>query len=360
MSAEERDYWANPYLRMLSTPLRHCLVSKRYLPKAFLLRMVPVRLPTPLLGKPTQILVGDELEHPSVKTRKPGTGHYVTCWRTAVEQLNQRGYYKRFSSNVVMHSWLTRQIGHLLRVRVLQELHVLERVIRRNPSGSNSATLLRRLTRAEWKQLKSSGVVPCDNAVAVLVVPPLNKDPKTKIRPGPSVATTPPPLKEDGEEMESIHPALPLSVMLQTSAKENHESSIDIPYLLPSPKVPLYNAISLFPWRSQRAALHVALQRILKVERGARFGERSRKLARKSYSSAPDSTSKMNDISSNKRAWTRGDNKGSHAFLLCSDAKSLMRADTVPLAIALWRVRIWEGAGWEDSGTTTGGWTLSS
>ena len=39
----------------------------------------------------------------------------------------------------------------------------------------------------------------------------------------------------------------------------------------------------------------------------------------------------------------------SHAFILFSNARTVVRADTVPLAIALWRVRMWEGEGFEES-----------
>jgi len=48
-------------------------------------------------------------------------------------------------------------------------------------------TLIRRLTRAEWKSIKSTGVIPYGNAVAVVVAPPLNRDPTTKMRPQTSV-----------------------------------------------------------------------------------------------------------------------------------------------------------------------------
>ena len=46
----------------------------------------------------------------------------------------------------------------------------------------------------------------------------------------------------------------------------------------------------------------------------------------------------------------KGDQKACHAFLVCSDEETLLRGDTVPLAIALWRIRIWE-QGLEDSGS---------
>ncbi|EED80769.1 predicted protein [Postia placenta Mad-698-R] len=88
MSEEERRYWASPYLRMLSTPLRRCFATKRYLPRV---RLAPVRLPGPLAGKATQILVPDGVEHPRFKPRKVGQGHYVLCWKAIIETLAERG-----------------------------------------------------------------------------------------------------------------------------------------------------------------------------------------------------------------------------------------------------------------------------
>ncbi|KZP31418.1 hypothetical protein FIBSPDRAFT_944955 [Athelia psychrophila] len=55
--------------------------------------------------------------------------------------------------------------------------------------------------------------------------------------------------------------------------------------------------------------------------------------------------------------WTRGDKKASHAFLLCADEKTANRADMTAVAIALWRIRMWEGAGWEDWGKAAKGQT---
>ena len=59
-------------------------------------------------------------------------------------------------------------------------------------------------------------------------------------------------------------------------------------------------------------------------------------------------------------ARAKGDAKASHAYVVFSDAQSVLRADTVPLAVALWRVRLWEGGGW-DAGASArrvgaGGW----
>ena len=99
-------------------------------------------------------------------------------------------------------------------------------------------------------------------------------------------------------------------------------------------KVPLYNGVSLFPSRTQRVALHEWLCKLLMIERRARWRQHG-----------PASTSEPD----NNRSVTQKPNRfASPAFLLLSGAETVLRADTVPLAIALWRLRMWDEDGsWE-------------
>jgi len=349
MNSEERVLWSSPYLRMLATPLRQCYVSKRYLPKAFLIRIRPARLPASSTMKGSPIIVPSNLEHPSFRPHQGGVGTYVICRKTAVEQLSERMLHKRLVQNGKIHQWISQQIGHQLRVRVLQELSVLANHLRRRSRGAKDTPLIRRLTRAEWSQVKSSGILPIEDAVAVLVVPPLNRNPTTKARPEPTMSSAPPvgdaPIKD-------IHPSLPVATMLVAGSIEASDETPDaLSSVLPQHKVPLYNGVSLFPSASQRAALHASLLRLLTIERQARYKEQAWKTTIVQGSNGPQSAGneKTNETSSSRR-----DQKSSHAFLIRSNAKTLSRADTVPLAIALWRVRIWEGEGWD--GIDGGGW----
>jgi hypothetical protein len=243
-----------------------------------------------------------------------------------------------------MHSLLGSHIGHLLRVRVLQELELLADRLQTRPQGSEDTTLIRRLTRAEWKSIKSTGVIPYENAIAVVVVPPLNRNPITKMRPEASVNTI--SVEQDGSNdlPAPPRPLPPLSTLHPIVEPSDYD---DLPDYLPSSKVPLYNGITLFPSRSQRTALHVRLTRLLLVERRARYREHGR----------PESPETLESTEPKDR-WARGDQKASHAFLLCSDAKTARRADMAATAIALWRIRMWEGAGWEEYGDTRSGWEL--
>lgn len=228
---------------------------------------------------------------------------------------------------------------------MLQELELLADKLQHQPQGSQDAPLIRRLTRAEWKSIKATGIIPYENAVAVVVVPPLNRNPITKTRPEPSVdagasdedTTTDQPIKH--------RPLPPLSALHPTSEPPLHEDVF--PGHLPSSKIPLYNGLSLFPLRSQRAALHARLTRLLLVERRSRYREHGRL----------ETSETLSEVDA-KNKWVKGDQKASHAFLLCSDEKTVKRGDMAATAIALWRVRMWEGAGWEEYGGGNNGWEL--
>lgn len=244
-----------------------------------------------------------------------------------------------------MHSLLGDHIGHLLRVRVLQELELLSGRLRTKPQGAEDATLIRRLTRAEWKSIKATGIIPYESAVAVIVVPPLNRNPVTKAGIVADFNT-----KNEGPFITvPSHPQRPLPPLstIHTIA-ENPMFDDVIPDCLPSSKVPLYNGLSLFPSGSQRASLYDRLTGLLSVERHARYREHGR---------PAEPTTPRDEESRDK--WKRGDQKASHAFLLCSDEKTAMRADMAAVAIALWRIRMWEGAGWEEyGGASQKGWEL--
>lgn len=244
-----------------------------------------------------------------------------------------------------MHSLLSDHVAHLLRVRVLQELELLADSLQSRPQGSEDTTLVRRLTMAEWNIIKSKGVIPYNNAVAVVVVPPLNRDPTTKIRPKASVDAAAIQQDISTDHHASPYPLPPLSTLYPITKPSYYDN---LPNYLPSSKVPLYNGVSLFPSRSQRAALHARLTRLVSIERRARYREHRSKKSATPQSIEPRDKS------------AKGNQKASHAFLLLSDEKTVLRADTVATAIALWRVRMWEGAGWEEFGGGRSGWEFRS
>lgn len=228
-----------------------------------------------------------------------------------------------------VHALLAVQIGHLLRTRVLQELDLLVARIRAVPSNLASNIILRQMSRAEWKTMKETGVIPWKGAVCVLVVPPLNKNPRTGERPKPHSSAGPPPEVEDPlAERKSLPPLPPLSTLYcadpstDNSRLESEGSKNDF---LPQHLIPLYNGLALFPSATQRAALYEKLRWL-----------------RHSFSQGLEGRQKT-------QATPKGDErKTSHAFVLIASEETVKRADSVPLAIALWRVRMWEGGGWAD------------
>ncbi|TFY61270.1 hypothetical protein EVG20_g7120 [Dentipellis fragilis] len=330
MSEMERVWWANPYLRMLSSPIRKCVVTSKQLPSDFLIRMSPRRLPSPRVGRNTYAMLPDGLEHPKFKQRYSGNAYYASCRQAAVDEIIPRGVSRLFHQHYTVLPSLGPYIGHLLRLRVLQELELLGNRLQYKKRNSEHIPVLRRLTRVEFKDIKETGVIPFDHAVAVLVVPPLNRDPVHKDRPTPNKTSFP----DDEAQQKSTptRPSPPLSTLYPVAQDNDYD---DLPDTVSSPKVPLYNGISLFPSRPQRAALHKLLTRLLKVEYLN---------IRKTKTKSPHRT-----------PWVRtsGDDKASHAFLLCSSPNNLERADAAPLAIALWRLRMWEGKPWR---TEVGTW----
>jgi len=209
---------------------------------------------------------------------------------------------------------------------VLQELELLSESLRCAPQGSLENTVFRRVTRAEWAEIKTSGRIPQPGAVALLVVPPLNHKETSNGR-------------DSDESPSRTRINLPPLSLLHGTRIEDHEG-VRPEALLSTPQVPLYNGLALFPCRSMRWKLYRSFQKALLIERRARWrqGGPSRGAER-----SLDSGAKV----------VR--DQASHAYLLRSDENTVWRADSVPLAIALWRVRIWEGQGWEGDMGNYGG-----
>lgn len=240
-------------------------------------------------------------------------------------------------------------ITHLLRLRVLQELELLIVRLRwhnrwqSHDLSSSPTPVLRRLTRAEFQHVRETGCIPFSGAIAVIVVPPVNRDPKTKERLKPHNSALPEsPLTMGKGASPPKRPLPPASVLLPVYPPRLHDQGDGVevlPDLLSTPNVPLYNGVPLFPTKPTRAALHKLLCELLAVDARARYYR-------------PRATKRDDEAGKSEKVKVKGDQKASHAFLLCSSAETLARADAVPLAIALWRLRVWSGEPWtEENGT---------
>jgi hypothetical protein len=238
------------------------------------------------------------------------------------------------SAEIKLPSSLPDYISHLLRLRILQELELLAARLQACPQGAEESPLLRRLTSNEFSAVRAGQPLEDPDAVAVLVVPPLSRDPTTKTRPVPNASPLPPKLSsKEVQPMTRNGDPLPLSTMCYAVLPKDYEGSPDV---ITPMKVPFYNGVVLFPSKPQRAALHERLSKVLLVERRARWRQHG-----------PVSTPESGDGRPTARQTRRLNEEPSPAFLLRSGAKTVLRADTVPLAIALWRLRMWEGDSWE-------------
>jgi hypothetical protein len=246
---------------------------------------------------------------------------------------------RKISQHLTVAPLLSVRIGHQLRLRVLQELELLTKRLAASPLDDPAAMVLRRLTRSEWNVVRQTDSIPHKDAVALMVVPPVNRNPETKEKPQPSAQLDIADIVQiDTDNSETSPRRLPPLSILHPITDDGLSSP-----LLPNAQAPLYHGLSLFPARPQRAALHKALCKLLKTERRARLH------------ALPVPGSSEHE----KSPRVRGDAKGSHAFLLCSNQHTAKRADVVPLAIALWRLRMWEGQAY-GSAVETSHWEVDA
>ncbi|KAI0082554.1 hypothetical protein K474DRAFT_535434 [Panus rudis PR-1116 ss-1] len=358
MTVQERLWHSDPYLRMLSSPVRSCMFSRRRMPTDFMVRVSVMKVLGSRASRTSICLFPDGLEHPRWATRRMGVGWYIMCRKEVVLAMVNKGIWEGKS----IPSSLASQIDHLLRIRVLQELDWLADQARIRPRNAETAPVLRRLTREEWQEFKRTGVIPHKSAVAVIVVAPVNKNPVTKERPAPHESPMPPPERNNSSEgSPSPERTFPLVTLHPTSAEEPEDGSgSGFRVTLPNPRIPVYNGAPLFPNAFMRRALHQKLNNLLFVERRARYNERRKAIRRKNFQKdnqnsdvAPSATTETDehkgDPENTETTHSKERTKMSHAYLLYSNSDTLLRGDTVPLAKALWRLRLWEGLGWSES-----------
>ena len=273
------------------------------------------------------VAVPDGLQHTKFTARRAGRATHILCSRELINYTSTKEWRQAFGLVRIHapHPNLIDYISHLLRLRVLQELELLAEQLECShqtfKASHDLQPILRRLTRREWKQLKETDIVPFSDAVAVLVVPPLNKNPVTGQTPEPSMSASPIP-----SNMKPRNDLPPLSSLLLSRNEPDCFVAGNLPDLMSTYRIPLYNGLALFPNEHQRAALHALLLRILAAER-------------RLYQSTIDA--KGNDFEGKGQAL--GDEKHSHAFLLSSNSNLIRRGDVSPVAIALWRIRMFEG-----------------
>lgn len=320
MSLAERGFSSNPYIRMLSSPLRQCILTGKYLPTDFMIRLAILQTSNDISAQPRAILLPDGLEHPRYRRRSSGRGCYIMCHKQAIHACIHGKKLKRIPTTVKSHSLLSEQLVSQLRNRVLQELDLLADRLRCTPQKSRETFVVRKLTRSEWNDIKSSGRLSHPGAVAILIVPPVQK--RTLL-----CAQEPRDYQQSSlSPLCEIYP----NILIPNSSFADSQ-----PPLSPN-IIPVYNGVALFPLPSLRHELHQKLQMVLTVERKARWRQK--------------------EASFSKPIMDKDKQKSSHAYVIFADHDTVQRSDSVPLTIALWRLRLWEGFGWNSSRGDYGGW----
>ncbi|KAI0832567.1 hypothetical protein BC628DRAFT_1310240 [Trametes gibbosa] len=91
MTKEERSFHANPYLRMLGSPLRQCFQTGWLLPRELMIRMTPMRLPGGSSERPVCTFLPSGLEHPAFSRFQGGRSSYLLCYKPVVDFVRRKG-----------------------------------------------------------------------------------------------------------------------------------------------------------------------------------------------------------------------------------------------------------------------------
>ncbi|KAE8215709.1 hypothetical protein CF327_g1065 [Tilletia walkeri] len=137
---EERHWEANPWMHMLSSPLRRCCVSKSVLPTDLLLCFKQASVTRPGTSIAKTYILPDRILHTKFAMIKPGKGIWVLSSKSMIDEFLQTCAYRRQSSTGEPPEHLMEMINHQLRQRVLQEAELLTEKV----SGSGIRSSLTR------------------------------------------------------------------------------------------------------------------------------------------------------------------------------------------------------------------------
>ncbi|GJJ07286.1 hypothetical protein Clacol_001486 [Clathrus columnatus] len=289
-------------------------------PYHFMIRLTILQVSSSRINRSYAALFPKGRGHHCERNNNYGRGYYILCYKHALEAcISGEKKLRRVPYQIKIHSLLAEQIGHQLRNRVLRELDLLAERLRCSPQKAREVPILRKLTRIEWEEVKVSGRISQPGAVAVLIVPPVQKSTLSQIQ------------ERDFKGLP-LHPLSKLYLCCNTPIPD---SSPALHTLQPLNMVPLYNSVALFPSPHLRHQLRQRLQALLTVERKARWRE------------TPTNSHGNLEM------------KSSHAYILFSDHHTIQRSDSTSLAIALWRLRLWEGQGWDASNGHYNGWVAN-
>ncbi|KAG8690162.1 hypothetical protein FRC09_012105 [Ceratobasidium sp. 395] len=299
MSDEEFACWSNPFLRMLSSPLRMCVLTKRYAPIDHLIRVTATLLPspdTPISSSTPAYITPTDIHHPRYATRPEGTGAYIACSRRSIPLLLGRGRHRGIFPGAEIHSLLEDQITVGLQARCAEEAELLAARIKSSPIQQSAplGLAVRRLTAVEYEVALRDGTISDSSVSAVLVVPKFDEAPDSGT------------VQKTGLLLR--RPSLPSSSISGST------------FGLAAARVPIFSGLDMIQDTSLRGRLRKSLDQALSAERKALQSARSRIPEIQAFMSLPYEP------------------KARDAYALCASR----RTDTVPLVIALWRLRMWD------------------
>ncbi|KAG8840855.1 hypothetical protein FRC20_005383 [Serendipita sp. 405] len=296
MSPIEMDVAASPYARMLSGPIRTCLFTRAALPRDLMIRFGGAVDPS---TKKTYLLPND-VEHPKYASKAPGKNFWVSCWKDAVQHTIASGKHAMITPNMQAHGMLIEQVEYLLQRRMVQELELLrDRLQTVNHRLTNPATecLVRELTREEWGSIQGNSNASLPGVQAIIC----------------------------------FQESLPGG----DTSRPFCRTVVDTSNVIPR-DIPLYNGGTFLSADVREQTLHL-LNTLLGIEARAVLRMKGEKVPKGNPKPHQDSQT---------------------AYLVRSTAHTLPRADAVPLCIAFWRMRLWNGIGWD--GGLWGAWEKKS
>jgi len=174
----------------------------------------------------------------------------------------------------------------------------------------------------------------------VIILP---KVPKDLVSGGTESSDTTP--NSNASDSTSIPPHRPIAtlhpLLTDTESSPGHNLSHESPCL-----IPVYNGVSLFPSRDQRLAFRILLQKQFSMEQFVQKSQRD------------GETKPVAPEQSTKRS-SKPKLKYSDAYVLRSSSiNSRAVPDVTSLAMACWRIRMWEGETWkqDDQSTSDNQW----
>ncbi|KPV72845.1 uncharacterized protein RHOBADRAFT_46435 [Rhodotorula graminis WP1] len=311
-------------LRVLSSPLRRCLLTNKVLPCEMMVRFELARPPSTSTSSNSRlVLQPSRVLHPRFEDRlsrqgSTGKAMWVTCWAEAVAVLAQKGSYKRLNSSAVMlpPRAVTAHVHSLLARRVAHEAELVAERVKAWPAASIPDVRRAPVLRVRVDELESTAR-ELDAAgrrlVGVLDLSPLPStgevaDPAPR---GPFSSNV--PLASAASSARRYHlPTFLTGLVLPPSSLSPPSPTADPPdpsaHLLALTRHPLDSLVDFL----------------------------SRRLARLDSTSSPSPPPP-----------SEGDLFVLSAPKACDDAAAQRQAeDLVPLVLALERCRMWSGEAW--------------